>query len=100
MAKKSGQNQGSITKRKNGSYMVQLTVDGKRVTKYFKTKKEANAWRIDTLHKIQSGLFYAGPKLTLSEYFEEWLTARKGSLSLKPITSIAKSSTAHQSCSW
>ena len=85
MAKKSGQNQGSISKRKNGTYMAQLTVDGKRVSKYFKTKKEANAWRIDTLHKIQSGLFYAGPKLTLSEYFEEWLTARKGSIKPKTL---------------
>jgi integrase len=83
MAKKSGQNEGSISKRPNGTYMVQLTVDGKRVTKYFKTKKEANAWRIETLHKIQSGLFYAGPKLTLSEYFEEWLTARKDSIKSK-----------------
>jgi integrase len=80
MARKRGQNQGSITMRKNGDYMVQLTVDGKRVTKYFKTKKEANAWRIETLQKIQSGLFYAGPKLTLSKYFEEWLTAREDSI--------------------
>jgi integrase len=80
MTKKSGQNEGSISKRKNGTYMVQLTVDGKRVTKYFKTKKEANVWRIDTLQKIQSGLFYSGPKLTLSEYLKEWLTAREGSI--------------------
>ncbi|HOR18822.1 MAG TPA: tyrosine-type recombinase/integrase [Brevefilum sp.] len=85
MARKSGQNQGSVTKRKNGSYMVQLTADGNRLTKYFKTKKEANAWRIETLQKIQSGLFYAGPRLTLSEYFEEWLVARKDSIKLKTL---------------
>ncbi len=85
MARKSGQNQGSITRRKNGSYMVQLTVDGKRVTKYFKTKKEANAWRIESLHKIQSGLFYAGPRLTLSEFFEEWLIARTDSIKPKTL---------------
>lgn len=83
MARKSGQNQGSVSRRKDGSYMVQLTADGKRITKYFKTKREANAWRIETLQKIQSGLFYAGPKLTLSEYFDEWLVAREGSVKPK-----------------
>jgi len=80
MAKKRGQNEGSIVKRKNGTYMVQVTVDGKRITKYFKSRKEANKWRIDTLHKIQRGLYYSGPKLTLSEFLEEWLIARKGSI--------------------
>ena len=85
MAKKAGQNQGSITKRKNGTYMVQITVDGKRITKYFKTKKEANKWRIERLNKIQNGLFYSGPKLTLEEFFEEWLIARKDSIKPKTL---------------
>ncbi|NLN70318.1 MAG: site-specific integrase [Chloroflexi bacterium] len=85
MAKKSGQNQGSVSKRKDGSYMVQLTAGGKRITKYFKTKREANTWRIETLQKIQRGLFYAGPKLTLSEYFDEWLVAREGSIKPKTL---------------
>ncbi len=85
MAKKRGQNEGSITKRKNGTYMVQLSVNGKRVTKYFKTKKEANKWRIDTLHKVQRGLFYPGKKITLAEYLEEWLKARQGSIKHKTL---------------
>jgi len=85
MAKKAGQNQGSISKRKNGTYMVQLTVDGKRITKYFKTKREANEWRIDTLKKVQNGLFYSGPKLTLEEFLEEWLRARKDSIKPKTL---------------
>ena len=85
MAKKRGQNQGSIVKRENGTYMVQLSADGKRITKYFQTKTEANKWRIDTLHKIQRGLFYSGPKLTVSEFLEEWLIARKGSIKPKTL---------------
>jgi len=85
MAKKRGQNQGSIVKRKNGTYMVQLSADGKRITKYFKKKTEANRWRINTLQKIQRGLFYSGPKLTLSEFLEEWLIARKDSIKPKTL---------------
>ena len=85
MAKKRGQNEGSIVKRKNGTYMVQITADGKRISKYFKTKKEANKWRIDTLHKIQRGIFYSGPKLTLNKFLEEWLKSRKGSIKPKTL---------------
>ncbi len=85
MAKKSGQNQGSITKRRDGMYMVQLSVEGKRVTKYFRTTREANNWRIETLHKIQCGLFYAGPKLTLAKYLDEWIISRKDSIKQKTL---------------
>jgi integrase len=85
MTKKRGQNEGSIVKRKNGTYMVQVTVDGKRITKYFKSRKEANKWLIDTLHKIQRGIFYSGPKLTLHEFLEEWLKSRKGSIKPKTL---------------
>jgi hypothetical protein len=42
MKGKKGQNEGSVSLRKDGSYMVQLTLGGKRKTKYFKTKREAN----------------------------------------------------------
>ena len=86
VAKKSGQNQGSVSVRKNGTIMVQLTVDGKRITKYFKTKKEANAWRIESLHKIQKGMFNSGPQVLLSEYLEQWLIASKDSI--RPKTHI------------
>lgn len=85
MAKKSGQNQGSVTKRRDGTYMVQLSVEGKRVTKYFRTMREANNWRIETLQKIQSGLFYAGPKLTLAKYLDEWIISRKDSIKPKTL---------------
>lgn len=85
MAKKNGQNQGSITKRKDGMYMAQLSVEGKRVTKYFRTVREANSWRIETLHKIQCGLFYAGPKLTLAKYLDEWIISRKDSIKQKTL---------------
>lgn len=80
MTKKSGQNQGSVSVRKDGLVQAQITIDGKRISKYFKTKKEANAWRIDTLNKIQNGMFNSGPQVLLSEYLEQWLIASKDSI--------------------
>lgn len=73
MKKKRGQNEGSISERSNGTFIAQITVDGKRVSKYFKTKREANVWRIDTLSKIQKGMFNVDTQILLSEYLEQWM---------------------------
>ena len=86
MTKKSGQNQGSVSLRKDGSVQAQITVDGKRISKYFKTKREANAWRIETLNKIQNGMFNSGPQVLLAEYLAQWLIASKDSV--RPKTHI------------
>lgn len=86
MTKKSGQNQGSVSLRKDGLVLAQITVDGKRISKYFKTKREANAWRIETLNKIQNGMFNSGPQVLLSEYLAQWLIASKDSV--RPKTHI------------
>lgn len=37
MARKRGQNEGSIYKRKDGLWIVQVTIQNKRISKYFKT---------------------------------------------------------------
>ena len=74
MKKKRGQNEGSISKRrKDGLIPAQISVNGKRITKYFRTVSEANAWRIDSLSKVQKGLFVVETNLTLSEFFDQWL---------------------------
>jgi integrase len=86
MTKKSGQNQGSVSLRKDGSVQAQISIDGKRISKYFKTKREANAWRIETLNKIQNGMFNSGPQVLLSEYLAQWLIASKDSV--RPKTHI------------
>ncbi len=77
MAKKRGQNEVSIYKRKNGSYASQVTIDGKRLTKYFKTRKEANEWLLEMQIKIRNGVSLAGSKIPLSEYFEDYLKSIK-----------------------
>ncbi len=87
MTKKRGQNEGSIYKRKNGNYASQVTIDGERLTKYFKTRKEANNWLLEMQIKIRSGISLAGSKITLSEYFDDYL---------KTIKTIVKINTLHQ----
>ena len=80
MAGKRGQNEGSIYKRKDGSYSAQLSSDGKRITKYFKTRREAQAWIDETRNQVRNGLSLTGAQATMSEYLEHWLETAKSSL--------------------
>ena len=51
--KKRGQNEGSIYfHNKSNSWCAQISLEGKRITKYFKTKTEARAWIKETLDKL------------------------------------------------
>ena len=80
MAKKRGQNEGSIYKRKDGSYAAQLSGEGKRFTKYFKTRREAQAWIDETRNQIRNGLSLPGAQVTMSAYLEQWLETVKSNL--------------------
>lgn len=83
MAKKSGQNQGSVSVRKDGLIQAQISVDGKRITRYFKSKKEANAWKIESLNKIQKGMFNTNTQISLGEFLDRWLADSNRSVKIK-----------------
>jgi hypothetical protein len=83
MARKRGQNEGTIYKRKNGSWYAQVTLQGKRLTHYGKTKKECRDWIKTTLEQVDSGLTLATAKITLADYLQEWLVAVKPNLRWK-----------------
>jgi hypothetical protein len=44
MAKKRGNSEGSIYKRQNGSWSVQATLQGHRLSHSFKTQRECQEW--------------------------------------------------------
>lgn len=77
MSKNRGRNEGSIFKRTNGTWCAQVSVEGKRISKYFKTKKEASDWLLEMRNKLKSGISLAGAQTTLAEYFSEYLKANK-----------------------
>src|SRR5262245_56303826 len=75
MAKKRGNNEGSITKRKNGLWMAQITVGRdpatgkpKRATFYGKTRQEVADKLTKALREQQQGTFVAPHKLTLGAF--------------------------------
>jgi integrase len=75
-----GWNQGTIFRRSNGSWMAQVSIDGKRVSHKAKTQGECHAWVRQTLDQIDQGMTFEGQKVTLSSYLREWIAVKKTAL--------------------
>ena len=92
MAKKRGNNEGSITKRKDGLWQAAITTGRdpttgklKRATFYAKTRKEAAEKLSKALRDKEQGTFVAPHKLTVGAWLDTWLWEYKKP-KLRPIT--------------
>jgi len=78
VAKKRGNGEGSITRRKNGGWCAQYvvyTAEGpKRKTLYGKTRGEVAAKLSRALADREGGLVFDAGKLTVGEYLDRWLS--------------------------
>lgn len=84
MARRRGNNEGCIYQRKDGLWCAQVSLEGRRLTKYGRTQKDCREWIKQTLAKIDGGLTYEGTQLTLERFVESWLNGKK--LSRRPGT--------------
>lgn len=80
MAKRRGNGEGSITKRKDGRWQGYATVgydpeSSKPKKKYFysKTRKEVQQLVAEALGKVQSGTYQEASKLKVADWFVIWL---------------------------
>ncbi len=80
MAKRRGNQEGSIYKRKGGLWCVQVSLDNHRLTKYFKTRREAREWLTETLDQIQTGQSIESGRISLADFLEKWLDLARPSL--------------------
>ena len=91
MAKKRGQNEGSIRKRPDGTWEARVTIgimaDGKQKQKslYGKTRQEVNAKMTDLLNNLQKGLITNPTEMTLSEWLDFYMLEYKKKF-VKPAT--------------
>ncbi len=78
MAKKRGNNEGSIYRRKNGTWAAQYTVwtaEGrKRRSVSGKTRAEVSRKLTEAMADRDGGLLYDAGKLKISEYLNRWLS--------------------------
>ncbi|MBA3826198.1 MAG: site-specific integrase [Ktedonobacterales bacterium] len=86
---KQGNNEGSITKRENGTYLVRVTMpDGSRRTASAKSRTEARTKRDELLHlaeqraRLTPGRNYA----TFGDYLDVWVATMAPSV--KPTTAV------------
>ena len=73
MAKRRGNNEGSIYQRKNGSWVAQIRIEGKRIAKTHKSRIECQNWLRYMREQVEGGLSARGARLSMSEYLEQWL---------------------------
>jgi len=80
MAKKiRGRNEGSLSLRPNGSWRAQISSNGRRISKSFKTKVEGLTWIRKMQSEVDQGLDYQSGKILLQEYLLQWLEANQAS---------------------
>jgi len=84
MARRRGNNEGSIFKRKDGRWVGEVSLNGRRITKYAKTQKECRDWVNQILDKIDHGLTFDGAQISLAKYMESWIAGK--TLARRPST--------------
>jgi integrase len=80
MAKRRGRGEGSIYRRKDGSWVAQYTVGDKRRYIYGKTRKEVAARLSKTLVERDSGIVYDSENLKVADYLDRWLDSIRDTL--------------------
>jgi integrase len=83
--KKRAQNEGSIYQRQGGLWIAQVSIQGHRVSKYFKSQREGLDWLQEMRNQMQAGLTMTGAQMPLSEYLEQWLGTIRASIKSKTL---------------
>lgn len=80
-----GRGEGSVTPRKDGRYAAYITLEnGKRKYFYAKTKKAAlDLLRKAQLEQMQGTLVTSSPRLTVAEFFTQWIEKRKPAVKIR-----------------
>ncbi len=80
MATRRGNNEGSISRARNGKYRAMVLVEGHRLTRTFDTKHECKAWIRQILDQVDQGITYSSAQTTLDKYLSEWLSTARSAL--------------------
>jgi integrase len=67
------------------SWIVQVTIQSKRISKYFKAQFECREWLRNTHSQIQNGLTLTGARTPVDEYLAQWLGTIRESVRLKTL---------------
>ncbi|MDD5189913.1 MAG: hypothetical protein PHE50_02590, partial [Dehalococcoidales bacterium] len=71
--------EGSLSHKPNGTWLAQISVEGKRINKVRPTKREAQDWLNSMKTQVKQGLTYASSKTKVEDIFPEWLQMKEAS---------------------
>ncbi|HEY9078078.1 MAG TPA: site-specific integrase [Anaerolineaceae bacterium] len=80
MTKRRGNQEGTIYQRKSGTWLAQVSIQGKRVSKSFPTQKESRLWIKKMLEQVESGLNATGARMIFGTYLKTWLENARGTI--------------------
>ncbi len=81
MAGRRGRGEGSIYRRKDGRWVGQYEVNGKRRYVYGKTRKDVAVRLTKVVAERDAGLWFDSEDLSLAEYMDRWLESLRGAVS-------------------
>jgi integrase len=85
MTQKRANHEGTIFYRESRrEWVAQVSLNGRRLTKYAKTQRECRDWIKETLTKISNGLTFQSSRITLESFMSTWLDGKE--LSRRPQT--------------
>ncbi len=85
MAKRRGNQEGSLTLRRDGLWAARVSQDGKRIAVYGKTKQEAITKLRALQRKQDDHLPLVTSQMLLKDYLAQWLESMKHQLRLKTV---------------
>ena len=74
--------EGSISHRSNGTWLAQVSIEGKRVSHTFKLRKDAQDWLTNTTRQVKQGLTYSSSKTNVDELLTAWLVLKSANTRL------------------
>jgi integrase len=77
MARKRGNNEGTILKLPSGRWRAQITLNGHRLSHTFPTNRECQEWIRKNRNQIDDGMTFESTKITLGDFLKEWLNNTK-----------------------
>lgn len=83
MAKRRGNQEGAIYQKSNGRWQAQFSIDGRRFSKSFVSRKECADWLRDMANQKDQGLTSKGVDFVFEEFFENWLLLIKARVRTK-----------------
>jgi len=75
MAKRRANHEGTIFKRKNGTWRAQVSILGRRLSFSAQNQKTCQEWLKETISQIDEGYSYSSAQTTLKRFLMDWLVS-------------------------